>query len=210
MDNFDNIKSILTFDNQDLFYFIQILQRKKDVPELTCSCKKIRSFYVHSIEDLDKCKDKIIDECNRNKARAYIDVNVKHVKKVALLALKKIAELIYEEHYEAVKNVYEYACGNVAAYGKKLWVIDVDTKDDSTLEIVKRKLEEFVVDIKIMLETKHGFHFITDTFALNKFGNIENVEVKKHGHTILYIPENIMESIHPGSHVYLGSPTFVC
>ena len=54
IDNFEQIRSILKFED-DYFYFIQIIQRKKENPHLSGSNNRIiRSYNIDSLKKFDK------------------------------------------------------------------------------------------------------------------------------------------------------------
>lgn len=187
MDNFDIIRPHLNFaEVETSFYYVQILQRRKDIPELETNSKKIGSYYIKSLDDFEHLKQSILDKCISKKARAYIDLNLKSMKKVALLAMKKTAEYICNEQYDAVKNAFEVAVGNAPTIGEKNWVIDIDTKDESVREKVKSQIHDLGAQVKLQLPSKNGFHLITTPFNCQKFDLIENVDILKHGLTILY------------------------
>ena len=79
VDNFAIIKKELSFANKDEFYFLQILQRNKDGHKDVNGRNKnrlIKSYYIHSVEELEKHKEKIKELCVNNGARAYINLNV--------------------------------------------------------------------------------------------------------------------------------------
>ena len=210
INNFDLIKTMLNFDNPDTMYFIQIFQRRKDIPELSKNCRKLLSYYIRSFDDFERRKESIIKECETRNARAYIDINAKDIKKVALYALKKTAEHIYNGEYDAVSNVYDTSCGNVSTLGKKSWILDIDTHDEETIrkainqvslccletalqrivtcnkdEVDKLELE--TPENPIILPTKNGVHIVTQPFNCSKFEKIENVDIMKQGITLLYI-----------------------
>jgi hypothetical protein len=128
----------------------------------------------------------IIDECTSKDGRAYIDLNAKDVKKVALLALKKTAELIYNLEYDAVRKVYDHACGNARCIGSKLWLIDIDVVCPQVVENVLRQMQELRADVVLQLKTKNGWHLLVTPFPLNKFAKIQDVDVIKHGITLLF------------------------
>ena len=60
IDNFEQITSILNFESEDDFYFLQIIQRKKDNPDgcmgSNNSSRLIKAYSIKSIEELDKKK----------------------------------------------------------------------------------------------------------------------------------------------------------
>ena len=59
VNNFISIKSLLTFKEEGDFYFIQILKRKKDNPEMKSDTRVIDNFFVYSGDDLDKITNKV-------------------------------------------------------------------------------------------------------------------------------------------------------
>lgn len=186
-DNFDTIRDFLNFDNINTLYFINIFQRRKDIPGLSKHAKLIKSYYIRSLSDFDKYKDSIIENCKLNQARAYIELNAKDTQKVALYAMKKTAELIYNGDYDVVKNVYNDSCGNSKCIGQKLWMIDIDSKEINTINKVKEQLLSLESEIRLILDTKNGVHIICTPFPLNKWESIDNVDIIKHATTLLYI-----------------------
>lgn len=186
MDNFEIIRNFLQFELPESLYRIQILQRRKDIPTLSVTHKVCGYYYIRTLQDLDNIKESIINECEQTCARAYIDLNAKDVKKVALLALKKTAELIYDNNYDGVSKVYEHACGNAPTLGQKLWLIDIDTQDSTTITKVKHILSKLNAVIRLELPSKTGMHMITLPFPTQMFPKIEHVDIIKHGVTILY------------------------
>jgi hypothetical protein len=83
-DNFEIIKQYLSFESSDDCYVIQIIKRNKDQDpsenHKSCSVKDV--FYLYSLEDLDKIKDKCIFIAERYNARVYINLNKKSIKKL--------------------------------------------------------------------------------------------------------------------------------
>ncbi len=184
-DNFKTIRNFLNFENPNTLYYINVCQRKKDNPDLYKHSVLIKCYYIRSLTDFDKYKESIIKDCELNKARAYIELNAKDTQTIALYALKKTAELVYNGEYDAVKNVYNDSCGNSKCIGQKLWLIDIDSKD--SIESARKQLISLNSVIKLTLNTKNGIHFICTPFPLNKWEKIENVDIIKHAVTLLYM-----------------------
>jgi hypothetical protein len=102
--------------------------------------------------------------------------------------LKKTAEHIYNGEYDAIRKVYDDACGNSRCIGDKLWMIDIDTNDDKILSTITSALNGLNSEPKVTLPTKNGFHVLCEPFPLNQWKQIQNVDVIKHCFTLLYIP----------------------
>lgn len=75
IDNFDAIKKQLTFDDISKYYFIQIVKRSKDNPDMKSYMQVVKSFYIFTEEDYEHYKPTIKEVCKNNNARAYIDFN---------------------------------------------------------------------------------------------------------------------------------------
>lgn len=200
VDNFDRICKILEFNKKDEFYFLQIIQRKKDgnvTDTGNNGYRTIKTYYIYSVEQLRKKKDKIKELCLKNNARAYINVNRRNAEEVALSAIQQYVQLISEGNAYQGYRVYDSACGGTRARGyKPLWIVDVDSKDPEYLakitDIVNkcRGAEEFKV--KYQIPTLNGYHLITIGFDVNQFkqelaiNQLDNVDIQKDNPTLLY------------------------
>ena len=81
-DNFDRVIKFMEFSNPDDFYFLQIIQRKKDGNETgrgNNGARLIKAYYIRSTQHLLEKKNKIIELCKNNNARAYITVNKRSI-----------------------------------------------------------------------------------------------------------------------------------
>jgi hypothetical protein len=66
IDNFNQIKTLLTFDSDDCFYHLSILKRKKDCADYERNennAKCIKTYYIKNIDYLESEKDEIIKLC---------------------------------------------------------------------------------------------------------------------------------------------------
>jgi hypothetical protein len=195
--NFDHIRNLLKFE-KDYFYFIQIIQRKKENPELGSNNRVIRSYNISSLEKFDKNKDEIITLCETFNARAYIHLNRRKWSKIALECLRHNAELIANEQYDGIKSSFETIIGrnNCEPRESKTWIIDIDMNDYNVLN----KIGTILNNIKPIEEdkwietipTKNGFHMITRPFNRAEFtkymqlqGDVPDIHTDNP--TILYV-----------------------
>lgn len=102
IDNFELITEFIkTRIGEGEFYFLQILRRRKDNPDNSDKhAHLIDSFFIRSAEDLTKNAEKIKQKCQLNNARAYIRLNKRSDKKVALETLRLVTECICSENYD--------------------------------------------------------------------------------------------------------------
>lgn len=176
-DNFDLIRSLLSFPSEDTFYFLQIIARRKDNPTMEKGEKLIRNYYIYSLEDFDKLKPHIIEHCEKNNARAYFRLNKRSAKLCAMQSLKRITDLIIQEQYRDVNDIYPSIAGEYHADEDKKWLIDIDENTD--LMALKFKNWRFKnnpksdtedkIDIVAEIPTVSGLHLIVRPFRLDAF-----------------------------------------
>jgi hypothetical protein len=201
VNNFDNIRALLKFPNENSFYFLQILKRRKDNPDLGKDMVHIADYYIYNLEQFDGLKQRIIDQCNSENARAYFRLNVRDARKVAMQVLKRTVDYIVSENYRAVKNAFASCTGEYHSDPDKTWIVDVDWKDvpqgkdpDLYLNKIIAKIQELVFetgkdDTIYTLVTKNGIHVISRPFNLKKFRDVySQIDVHKDNPTILYCP----------------------
>jgi hypothetical protein len=199
VNNFDRIRNMLEFPDRDSFYFLQVLKRRKDNPDLGKDMKHIADYYIYSLDQFDELKPRIIAQCDVENARAYFRINRRDAKKVAMQVLKRIVDYIMSEDYRAVKNAFASCAGEFHSDPDKKWIVDVDWKDipegvdqDEYLNILISKVQELVAqtgrdNTVIMMPTKNGIHVICRPFNLQKFRDAyEAIDVHKDNPTILY------------------------
>lgn len=190
VNNFNLINSLLKFDSVNDFYFVQLIKRKKDNPEMKKDVSVIDNFFVYSGEDLPKLEEKIINLCEYHNARTYIRMNVRNSEKIALETLKVVTQCIIDKDYRGVKSAYLSACGSHSSDKNKKWIIDIDTKDnDYITEVISDVLgllpKGNVIYGKI--PTKNGFHLLTGGFNPQLFKTkYPNIDIHKDNMTLLY------------------------
>ena len=63
------------FESSDDFYFLQILKRKKEHPDLGSNSITVHTYYVNSLEHFKNIEKEVINLCEFHNARAYINLN---------------------------------------------------------------------------------------------------------------------------------------
>jgi hypothetical protein len=193
INNFDLIRPLLTFDTPGSFYFVQIFKRRKDNPGMKKDMIVLDNLFLHSADKYNESFDRIATLCHAENARAYIRLNVRNTKKVAMQMLKLTTELIISENYKPLKGVYTSACGDCDSSEDKTWIVDLDTKDKCYVESVIALIgtlppldkEKLVAQIP----SKNGYHLITRPFHLQRFRAIfPSIDVHKDNPTLLYAP----------------------
>lgn len=175
INNFGDIRSRLLFRDHE-FYFLQIIKRRKDNPDLSKSEKIIKNFYIYSLLEFDNLQPKIISLCNEYNARAYFRLNRRNSKNIALQMLKRITSLIIDKNYRPIENIYPSVCGEYHSDNKKTWIIDIDGSYDENWNNFIKVRDEFNkthkhsrIEYSGTIPTKNGFHIITYPFDISYF-----------------------------------------
>lgn len=201
MNNIELIKPLLEFNSKDTFYFLQILQRKKEHPELSRNSNVIKNYYIDSVEYLDRKMDEIIKLCDFFNARAMLRLTPRSYKKTALDNLKQIAQCIQEDNYKAVSKSYSSSSGSTTEGTFKRWLIDIDTvlSHSETNYIINtiNKVSPTNDNQKVLaiIPSKTGCHIITKPFDKITFERDFDFtfDIHKDNPSNLYIPESLIK-----------------
>jgi len=190
IDNINKILPFLKFESEDDFYYLQILQRKKENPQIGSNSKVIKNYYITSEEYLLNYYDEIKKLCEVFNARASIRLNKRSFEKVGFKAMSNIANTMMNREYKFLKASYDRACGLGHNDPEKKWILDIDEKEISPLVIpFINSIEPVGEKIYRAIESKSGFHLITKPFNLQEFSKeYPEIEVHKDNPTNLYIP----------------------
>lgn len=204
VNNFEQIRELLTFDSEDEFYFVQILQRKKDNPGningSNNSSRLIKAYYINSLEKFDKLKDEMIFFADHFNARVGINLNKRSYYKTAFNTMKNMAEQMHNKNFQHVARAWNTACG-VHNGGDKIWLLDVDKMPDSKDDYTEQKrlfgMVDCIIDsqpkdvnkIIANIPSKSGYHLMVKGFDLRQFVRLfPEVEIHKNNPTNCYIP----------------------
>lgn len=197
VDNFHLIRPLLTFESEDDFYFLQIIQRKKDgykgsVKGTNNSARLVRSFYISNIDYFDAIEDEVKTLAEDFGARAGINLNKRSRKNVAFHTLKKITDQIMNGDYWNIPNAYNTMCGKHSQSKDKMWIVDIDEPETEMRPIIdlinnlQPEGEKYVTTIP----SKNGYHIITTPFNIKDFSDhYPDIDIHKNNPTNLYIPE---------------------
>jgi hypothetical protein len=194
LNNFDHIRCLLAFDTPEDFYFLQIIKRRKDNPELGRDMKLIDNYFIYSLEDYDKLETKIIEQCTINNARAYLRLNRRNSKTCAIHTIRKISELLIDGNYKAAKSAYLSAAGDYHNEKPKRWIIDIDEEDLMNKEAIEKTIAELHKKTPgynhiATIKTKNGYHFITNPFDMKIFREkFPTIDLHKDNPTLLFCP----------------------
>ena len=197
IDNIEQIKQLLNFEDKGDFYMLYVLKRKKDQPEGERdnhqSVSTIKSYCVSSIDYLERRYDEIKQLCEMFKARAYIHVQKQNHRDVSLEMLSTLAQRI-KNGAQNQKGLFDSVVGQIKTQEKR-WIVDVDTKDKQFLRDITMDLMYVLPvgdKVEKVIKTKNGFHLITCKFNVMEFKDkYPDVDIQKKNPTLLYLPNSL-------------------
>lgn len=200
VDNFKLIRNLLEFRSKDDFFFVQVLQRKKDhkdtlkVNGSNNNSRLIKAYYVKSLDHFDFLEKEIKTLCKIFNARAGINLNRRSFEKMAFQHLKKCTDQIMNREFHKAHKAYPSVVGKFNNDSDKRWILDIDKEDNNKemmnalkvyLDVMKPDGDKVVANIP----SKTGTHLITRPFDKSKFNQaFPTIEIHCNNPTNLFIP----------------------
>lgn len=193
--NFDLIESLLEFKKEHDFYFIQVIQRKKDHKDSKFPLasnnnnRTIRTYNVFSIAQLRKYEIEIKEMCKLFNARAGISLNVRNAKDLSFEMMQLLAQNIKSNHFNQLGGLWNTVCGQHHSDKDKKWILDIDHKMETDVsEFIKTQNpigDKFIA----LIPSRQGYHLIVKPFDAREFGmKYPDIEIHKNNPTNLFIP----------------------
>lgn len=208
VNNFEQIRSLLKFENEGDCYYVQLLRRQSDDPHTdgmadpryhgNMHSRSVKDFLIPSLEYYDKVKEDIIAMCKLFNVRAYIRLNKRTYKNIALEMLKHIAsQCASGETFNSPYSLVASAAGQVCSAGEgKTWIVDLDEEYLPYQEDMFRMMfecEPYVRNIQTAAKTFVNTSYDCDAslkIALEAERNNTPVIPTKHGRHIISKPFN--------------------
>ena len=192
LDNIELIKTLLKRENENEFYYIQIIQRKKDIEWFSGNNRPIKDYYIYSMEQLDKRYDEMKRLCEVFNARAYIRLSRRNSEDIARDIIVVIWESFRNRSYNHLRKIYSTVVWQ-SVWLDKIWIVDIDGQFSptwlSTMTDVINWLSPIWDKIINILPTRNWCHIITKPFDLSKYSAwFPKIDVHKNNPTVLYIP----------------------
>ena len=184
IDNIERILPLLNFESSDDFYYLQLLQRKKENPELGSNSRVIKNYYITSEKYLLDRYEEIKSLCTLFNARAMLRLNKRSFEKVGFKALENIANTMQNREYNHLNKSYDRACGLLNNEKTKRWILDVDENEVICLEQIMNAVqycEPLGDKIIARIPSKTGIHLITTPFNVIQFKSNFTEELKDYG-----------------------------
>lgn len=201
VNNFDLITPYLNFaPNNRSIVLVWLVSRKKDGSTKVKGSNRVRtikSYHFQSMEHFLEKREEIITICKTFHCRAYICMNPKALLKVlftlADIVMGTIKGTIENTIPVSLKGILDSAIMKTAASSNKLWIVDVDKKDENLLkkvtDVVQNSRSGYDNNILCQVPTVNGLHLITRPFDVRDFQakiDSQDAEIKKDALTLLY------------------------
>ena len=206
VDNFELIKSLLKFNDHQDFYFLQLLLRKKDGNEVPAGSdnqrRLIRDYHITSPEMLDEIKEDVVRRCNETNARAYLRLNKRNYKTIAMAyAQETLEKARMGKQFGNTYNEINSVIGRFPEGHKedRTWLVDIDDNDpdsgvvSAVKSIIARcdpKDDDDNKKVIAVIPTRSGTHLIAKPFNLQKFNQIKKDELSNVESEIAVLPDN--------------------
>lgn len=129
IDNSNKIRSRLDFSG-GIFYYLQVLQRRKDNPGQSWISRQRYSRIIKNLKDFDESYAIAKSISDLYNARVYIDLSPGSLEKLTLCALKELSERVYNKSYSDIYRIFDKLAPleETKVKNGKRWMIDVDYK----------------------------------------------------------------------------------
>jgi hypothetical protein len=207
VDNLELVLPLLSWPDEDTFYYVQILQRKKENEMAGSSARAVNNYYVKNEEHLVWLYPEIKAIAEVTGARVTIRLTPRSFRQTAFTALKNMAEVMSNQEYPHIKRCYSRAAGQGQKKGaKKLWVLDVDhplDKMSGFIDFIREEINALQPQdgedkMKAIIPSRSGFHIITSPFDKGTFSQRRSEQdkwwwcpsnfIQRNNPTNLYIP----------------------
>ena len=204
-DNFKLIKDFIQsqwagqFDSlTDIFYTIEIIGRAKDNARIIAGNHKFKTYYIRVVEDFDKYENEIKLLCDTLNMRAYISINHKSMKQVALNTMAEYANRIANNDFNKPQSLFDSCAAKYVERADQLWIIDVDKED----------ADHYNLNVPITIDADHyslNVPITVDELVEDYIKIIESCEPKKKIVTVIHTKSGKHIITHPFNTVQFGS-----
>ena len=210
VDNFEQIRSLLKFENDGDCYYVQLLRRQSDDPHTdgkadpryhgNMHSRSVKDYLIPSLEYFDKVKEDIITICKTFNVRAYIRLNKRTYKSIALEMLKHIAtQCASGETFNSPYHLVASAAGETCAAGNdKTWIVDLDAEylpyQDDMMKLMF-ECEPYIRNIaelaKVFFNSSHTGSEPSLFLAYKQIKDATPIVPTKHGKHVIAKPFNV-------------------
>jgi hypothetical protein len=197
VDNFEHIGNLLEFYDDDTFYIVQVIQRRKENSGMSVGQRTVMTKYINSLDGFLKSKDDLINIAESTNSRVYVNLNAKSYKKTSFAMLTTLGAKLECGDFKTA-YIFDKATGLPKTHhpkNQKKWIVDVDEsleikKYDQLIQHINDDIQPIGDKFIAVIPTLNGFHLITKPFNPQMFkweGLLsEEPDIHKNNPTILY------------------------
>lgn len=204
VNNFELIRPLLTWDNDDEYYYCQVIERKKDgttkYGNKNNDSRLVAPYIIRNMEEYDNYMPRIIKICEATGARAGITLNKKSETKMAKQMLLNVAQRVVSGQFNSINALTSRLNGrSYTSVNTDKWIIDVDNNDHlydvygilKHLRVKHKQGRE--TTIHAVLPTYTGAHIVTSKFDSKMFMDRVtdkklDISIHKNNPVALYYP----------------------
>ena len=187
VDNYKLIREYLDFSDKNMFYMVQLQQRKKDDNTFPANNRTVKTYFIDNINDYDALEPEIKRLSDETGSRVYIRINRRSYQKVLIEVLRESTKMMEDNNYQHLKNLVTSSAGQVNSEPNKKWIVDVDNKNlEFCLDVIEI-VKQCSGTVYYIVPTLHGFHLITSKFNSKLFSeHYPEIDIHKDNPTLLY------------------------
>ena len=168
LDNIDLVRRLLKF-KEGVFYFIQVIQRRKDNPDLEKTDMKRYQCFITSEEDFDIHLKRIVKVCNDFNARAYISLIPRSLEKLGKQCLLEYAKRVTSSDYSRIWDIPNRVALSeetrmAGVISKPLRMFDLDDLNPDNLDTLIKFIDGLGLSIAATVPTPNGYHVLVEAF----------------------------------------------
>lgn len=164
INNFDKISKLLKWNNNDEFYFIQIVKDANTI---------IKTFYIYNKYDLNDYEKQIKELCIQTQSQAYLYINNRNSKDIMCRTISKLSDCIRNNYNKLSPQIYNNMCREYRNYkSKPIYVITTHNLNSKLMYTLTQLIENYQIPIIEVLDTSTGFQYITEEFNSYQFKQV--------------------------------------
>lgn len=194
INNFSIIEPLMHFsEDRSSFYFIQIIKRRKDKgnEDMERGERLVKAYFIDK-PLTESLKNEMISIAKVTNSRIYMTLSPCIKERVVKQCAKDFFDRVCNENYNGLHGVLHTACGLNSTCVGKLFLVDIDTKDEKYIERVEKIINGLsptadTNKIVVKVPTLNGYHLICKPFDRNIFKlHFRDIDIHPHNPTLVY------------------------
>lgn len=202
INNLEIVKSLLKFKisskgKPEIYYFVQVIQRRKENPDLPLQEIQRYAWWVTDLGVLEKSWNRLTEMCEHYKARAYISITPRSLEKFGKQCMFEYSKRVANNDYTNIHNLpKKVALSNETVQSKGVvdkprWILDIDSEDKSYQHDIEKFISGYT-NILGKINTPNGCHLVIESF---NYGLIKDYLVSKKREDYKIISDNEVERL---------------